>query len=115
MFSSKFLYTQSVILVKSFGLYIFWVLIHFIASHLYVRLCVPGTIIGFIQSIYLAPAPHCYALRWCIYTGGNNIGVMWILCGAWGVSFLTTIAITTFKPQSSVYLEPKPSVNIIQD
>ena len=49
----------------------------------YVYWCVPATLTGFIMSAFLVPAPHCYALRWAIYNGGNSIIGMWSLLGAW--------------------------------
>ena len=114
MFYYQGLKTHTVILMKSFGLYIFWIVSHYISSHLYVTFCVPATFYGFIQSIFLTPAPHCYALRWVIYNGGNNICVMWLLCGAWCVCCFQTIAVNTFTPVSSFVMEPKPkNLNVV--
>jgi hypothetical protein len=64
-------------------IYIVWIVIHYVASHLYVYFCVPATFIGFLTVPFIVPAPHCQALRWAIYTGGNNIIAMWFLLGAW--------------------------------
>jgi hypothetical protein len=65
------------------GIYILWVLTHYVASHLYVSWCVPATFVGFIASPFLIPAPHCQALRWAVYTGGNSIMAMWGAFGLW--------------------------------
>ena len=67
----------------NFGIYLLWILMHYIASHLYVYWCVPATIMGLIMSPFLVPAPHCYGLRWIIYQGGNSIIVMWSFIGFW--------------------------------
>jgi hypothetical protein len=66
-----------------FGLYIGWVVIHYAASHFYIHWCVPATVLGFIMSPFVVPAPHCQALRWAIYNGGNSIVAMWVLLGIW--------------------------------
>jgi len=63
-----------------------WIVAHFIASHLYVRLCTPNSIVGFLLSPLLVTSPHCISLRWLIYNGSLNINKMWILLGAWIVS-----------------------------
>ena len=67
----------------NFGIYLLWILMHYIASHLYVHWCVPATIMGLIMSPFMVPAPHCYGLRWIIYQGGNSIIVMWSFIGVW--------------------------------
>lgn len=70
-------------LIELGGLYFVWILLHYICSHLYVSWCTPLTIIGFILSPFVVPAPHCQALRWVIVTGSNSITAMWFALGAW--------------------------------
>ena len=65
------------------GLYLLWILVHFVASHLYVYYCVPQTILGFIISPFMVATPHCYAFRWCIARGAESITTMWIVLGTW--------------------------------
>lgn len=65
------------------GIYIAWILIHYISSQLYVYLCVPTGLYGFLASPFLAPSLHCQTLRWCIYNGGTNITQMWLTLGSW--------------------------------
>ena len=65
------------------GIYLFWIVAHFIASHLYVTWCVPFTVSGFVLSPFMTATPHCQALRWAINQGGQNISVMWLLLGSW--------------------------------
>lgn len=69
-------------------MYLLWIGIHYAASHAYVHFCTEGTIWGFITSPFLAPAPHCSALRWLIYTGGNSINTMWMMLGLWLIGHL---------------------------
>jgi len=64
-------------------IYIIWITSHYIASHMYIWFCVPATIIGFVTAPFLVPAPHCQAIRWTIYTGGEKIFAMWLLIGSW--------------------------------
>ena len=66
-----------------FGIYILWILLHYIASHLYIHFCAPLSIWGFLMSPFIAPSPHCHALRWTIYTGANAINSMWVVLGVW--------------------------------
>ena len=65
------------------GIYLFWILLHYSASHLYNCYCVPLTIIGFVMSPFLIATPHCHALRWTIYTGATVINNMWSVVGVW--------------------------------
>lgn len=69
--------------ITNFGIYLLWVVMHYIASHMYVYWCVPATLFGIIMSPFLVPAPHCYGLRWAIYHGGNSIIAMWTMIGIW--------------------------------
>ena len=62
--------------------YASWITLHYVASHLYVHLCVPLTWQGFLMSPLVAPGPHCVALRWAVNTGGDTIGMMWIMIAA---------------------------------
>ena len=64
-------------------IYVGWIVIHFIAAHLYAYLCVPLTWYGFIVSPLMVAAPHCQGLRWIIYNGGSTITNMWLVLGTW--------------------------------
>ena len=65
------------------GIYILWILLHYIASQLYIHFCVSLTIWGLIMSPFLTPTPHCQALRWTIYNGAAVINSMWSVVGVW--------------------------------
>lgn len=77
------------------GVYLLWILVHYISAHLYVHWCVPATILGFIASPFIAPAPHCQALRWGLYNGGNSIIAMWLILGAWLSKFIIPMKISS--------------------
>jgi hypothetical protein len=64
-------------------MYAIWIIMHYLASHLYCRLCVPLTFFGFLMAPFMVPTPHCQALRWTIYNGGLTITNMWLILGAW--------------------------------
>ena len=68
------------------ALYLFWVVVHYFAAHLYVEYCTPDSVLGLIISPLLSPAPHCKMLRWAIATGGNTIDMMWVVVGTWVAS-----------------------------
>jgi hypothetical protein len=70
-------------LLELCGIYILWIIIHYISSHLYVSWCTPLTLIGFILSPFVVPAPHCQAFRWVIVNGSNHITAMWFTFGTW--------------------------------
>jgi hypothetical protein len=63
--------------------YILWIFLHYFASHLYVKYCVPLSWSGFILSPLLTGTPHCQGLRWIIYNGANTINQMWVIVGTW--------------------------------
>jgi hypothetical protein len=56
-----------------------WIVVHYVASHLYVHMCTPLSLYGFCMSPFLVTAPHCEALRWTIYTGGQTIRIAWFI------------------------------------
>ena len=70
----------------SFGVYLLWICLHYIASHLYVRMCVPSTVLGFLLSPFMTATPHCQGLRWVVFNAANMINNMWIILGAWIMS-----------------------------
>jgi len=78
--------------ISLFGVYIMWILTHYVSSHFYVHWCVPATFMGFILSPFLVPLPHCQALRWAIYNGGNSIVAMWVVLGIWLMKYFKVIA-----------------------
>ena len=78
-------------LVLMCGLYGIWIILHYASAHLYVYWCVPATLVGFLSAPFLVPAPHCQALRWAIYNGGNSIMAMWFIMGAWCMRYITPI------------------------
>ena len=69
-------------------MYIIWICLHYVASHLYIYLCVPDTIWGFMASPFMSITPQCQVLRWIIYNGANMINSMWIIIGSWISSLL---------------------------
>jgi hypothetical protein len=71
------------LVMKVSGIYFVWIFMHYMASHLYIQWCVPATILGFVISPFIIPAPHCVGLRWVITNGSNTIIAMWFILGAW--------------------------------
>jgi len=66
-----------------FGIYMFWIVLHYICANMYALWCAPYTIFGFILSPFISSTPHCYAFRWVITNGSNIINTMWITLGSW--------------------------------
>ena len=77
--------------IGNFGIYMLWIIAHYIAAHIYIYGCVPSTVVGILMSPFLVPAPHCYGLRWVIYQGGNSIIAMWTIAGLWILSRIIPI------------------------
>ena len=73
------------------GIYLAWICLHYFASHLYVKFCVPKTVMGFLLSPFMMSTPHCVGLRWVVYNAANMISNMWIVCGTWVCSTLLKI------------------------
>jgi hypothetical protein len=73
------------------GIYLVWICLHYFATHLYVKFCVPKTVIGFLLSPFMTSTPHCHGLRWVVYNAANMINNMWIVCGTWVCSTLLKI------------------------
>jgi hypothetical protein len=86
-----FTYKSIIFVFKVSGVYLLWILLHYVASHLYVSLCVPKTIIGFVMSPFMTATPHCQGLRWIVFNAANMINNMWIILGTWICSTLLII------------------------
>jgi len=78
-----FIYDTFKLLLNVSKFYLCWIIIHYIASHLYIKLCAPLTIYGFIISPFLTLTPHCQAIRWVLYNGAGVINNMWVIFGSW--------------------------------
>jgi len=84
----KYLYKSIIFIINITGLYIIWIILHYTASHLYIKLCVPNNLIGFLMSPFMTATPHCQGLRWLIYNAAIMINNMWVIFGAWICSTL---------------------------
>jgi hypothetical protein len=82
-FSFQNIYKFFQLLFSISGIYVLWILFHYFASHLYIKLCVPETLLGFLISPFFITTPYCVGLRWLIQTGANNINNMWVIFGTW--------------------------------
>jgi hypothetical protein len=87
----SFTLNATVFIFKVSGIYLLWICLHYFSAHLYVKFCVPDTIVGFIMSPFMISTPHCQGLRWVVYNAANTINHMWILIGAWIYSMIWII------------------------
>jgi len=87
----SFILNATIFIFKVSGVYLLWICLHYFSAHLYVKFCVPSTIIGFIMSPFMIMTPHCQGLRWIVYNAANIINHMWILIGAWIYSMIWII------------------------
>jgi hypothetical protein len=74
------------------SLYLFWIMLHYFSTQMYVYYCAPRGLYGFLISPFLVAAPHCRAIRWIIHNGGNMVDNMWIILGTWLCSKIITSA-----------------------
>jgi hypothetical protein len=81
--TSIFLFNMFIMFLKISGIYILWICLHYFSAHLYIKFCVPNTIVGFFMSPFMVATPHCQGLRWIVYNAAGVINNMWILVGAW--------------------------------
>jgi hypothetical protein len=58
-------------IIKISWLYLMWILLHYAASQLYIKFCVPYNLMGFIVSPFLTSTPHCQGLRWIVYNAAE--------------------------------------------
>jgi hypothetical protein len=70
--------------------YLIWMFIHHISAHMYIYFCTPNTWYGLIISPFMVSAPHCSAIRWVMYEGGNMINTMWISVGTYMATKILT-------------------------
>jgi len=80
------------------GLYILWMVLHFVSANLYVYYCAYMSLFGFFMSPVLASAPHCRAIRWILNSGAQSIDAMWIVLGTWVCSKLALIGGSVVAP-----------------
>jgi hypothetical protein len=64
-------------------IYFSWYVLHVIASHLYVKYCVPISIWGLAIGPFITTASHCIILRWAIINGGNATMMAWGMLTIW--------------------------------
>jgi len=74
-------------------LYAALIIVHFVSSNLYSKMCTSQTLHGLIMSPFLVPAPHCEGLRWLVYHGALRINGMWLLIGSQVVNLVTHLFI----------------------
>jgi len=84
----SFVSRTTIIVIKASGLYLLWIFLHYFSAHLYIKFCVPSTILGFLMSPLMISTPHCQGLRWIVYNAAGIINNMWILIGAWIYSLI---------------------------
>lgn len=63
--------------------YMFWIIAHFVVTHLYTYFCTPASVWGFISSPFMAIAPHCKGFQWIFNISVNTIQQMWLVFGLW--------------------------------
>ena len=73
------------------ALYFLWVVLHYVAAHIYTELCVPPTLKGFVLSPFMTASPHCVALRWLVVNGASSINAIWLILGAVFIKYIVPV------------------------
>lgn len=66
-----------------FGIYLFWICMHFVAANLYARYCAELSFFGFFKSPFAAVSMHCKALLFLTQSGSNFLTTMFISIGTY--------------------------------
>ena len=85
-----FLIQYSSNIPKEVYLFASCVILHYISPYVYIELCVPDTIQGFLMSPFMVMTPHCQIIRWCGYYSGCILNNLWLLLAAWMLRLLIT-------------------------
>jgi hypothetical protein len=80
-------------ILNIFLFYFIWVVLHYLASHIYIYLCVPIGFYGFITSIFTNQLPYCRGLRYMVTVGSEQISDMWILLGTFIISLFSLLKV----------------------
>jgi hypothetical protein len=68
---------------KCSNVYLFWIGVHYLSSHMYPYFCADLSVLGIVSSPFLVVAPHCKAIAWLQQTSTLAIHNMWIVLGSW--------------------------------
>lgn len=65
------------------GMYIIWIILHYVSAHLYKLHCAPSGIWGFILSPLMASTPYCTGLVWVLQNSVLKFMAIWTIVGSW--------------------------------
>lgn len=65
------------------GMYMLWVILHYIAAHLYKNHCAPSGVWGFLLSPLMASTPYCTGLVWILQNSVIKFMAIWTIVGSW--------------------------------
>ncbi len=83
-------YDNNKLLVNTMTLYLSWIFIHYISSHLYSTYCTNYSLWGFLSSPIIVTTPICRGLSWIIYTGSDKIFNMWNIFGTFMLTYISS-------------------------
>ena len=68
------------------SIYLFWSLVHVIASTMYSKFCAPMTILGILSSGFMTITPHCKAAHWLIMSTSQGFNAWFITLSTWCIT-----------------------------
>ena len=88
----------AIVVMSASSIYILWILLHFIASHVYIDHCVGSSWKDIFISVFYVSSPYCQGVSWLIYNGSRQIACIWVIFG------------TYFSTQLLQHLLSKPAI-----
>ena len=80
---SKYLIDTAVFVMSASSVYILWILLHFVASHIYIDHCVGNYWKDIFVSVFYVSSPYCQGVSWVIYNGSRQIAYIWVIFGTY--------------------------------
>ncbi len=65
------------------GMYIMWIVLHYLAANLYNMHCAPSGVVGFAISPLMASTPYCSGLLWILQNSTVKFLAIWTIIGSW--------------------------------
>jgi len=84
------------LLYKPVGFYLLCISLHYLTVHIYMNMCVPLTIFGFIGSPFIMLNPICSGLEWITHNSLIIISNTWMWVGL-GMWVTINVLFTTYS------------------
>ena len=90
MMHMTILYDNNKLIINTMSLYMSWIFIHYVSTHIYSNYCTNLSLWGLISSPVIITTPVCRGLSWIIYTGSDKIFNMWNVLGTFILTYVSS-------------------------